>query len=144
MTAAKGELKHAIGQVASESGGMIVFDAVRVRDVPLLLVEALGGDQEARMLLQAVEHTLVKIRQAPQRLPMLCASCPRPVRDGSKFAIAVLRGAIEQPSQAIAMAVCERCGPTPGAIKAAATVGVRRFFPDARAIQVTHSDGGRA
>lgn len=132
MIGSKGELKRAVGQVAAEGGGMIVFDAVRVRDVPLLFAEALGGNQEARMILQAVEHALVKIKEAPQRRPMLCASCPRPVRNGDKFAVAVLRGATEQPSQAITLAVCLRCGPTPGAIKAAATVGVRRFFPDAR------------
>lgn len=144
MTASKSELKRAVGQVATEGGGVIAFDAVRVRDLPLLLGEALGGSQEARMLLQAVERALTKIKEAPQRRPMLCAACPQPVRHGDKFAVVVLRGAAADACQAITMAVCRRCGPTPGAIKAAAAVGVRRFFPDARAIEPTHENGGRA
>lgn len=144
MTASKAELKRAVGQVAIEGGGMIAFDAVRVRDLPRLLGEALSGNQEARMVLQAVEHALTKVKVAPQRRPMLCTSCPRPVRDGDKFAVVVLRGAAADACQAITMVVCHRCGPTPGAIRAAATVGVRRFFPDARPIETTHENGGRA
>lgn len=144
MTASKGVLKRAVAQVAAEGGGMIVFDAVRVRDVPLLLGEALAGSQEARMLLQAVEHALLKIKEASRSRPMLCGACPRSVRDGDQFAVAVLRGATAQPSQAITLAICRRCGPSPGAIRAAATVGIRRFFPDARPVEQTHFSAGRA
>ena len=144
MTTSKNELKRAVGQVATEGGGMIAFDAVRACDLPMLLGETLGGSQEARMPLQAVEHALNKIKEAPPRRPMLCASCPRPVRDGDKSAVVVLRGAAADACQAITMVVCRRCGPTPGAIKAAAAVGIRRFFPDARAVEATHEHGGRA
>lgn len=144
MSAAKSDLSRAVHQIAVEGGGALVFDAIRSHDIPLLIAEALAGCQEARTLLQAVEHTLRKLQHAPQRRPMLCLSCPKPVRDGDKYSVVVLRGAAEDACQAVTMVVCRRCGPTPGAIKAAATVGVRRFFPDARPVQQTHSEGGRA
>jgi len=144
MTGTKAELRQTVSHVAAEGGGMIAFTAIRSRDIPLLLLEALAGDKEACSLLQAVEHGLAKIKGAPRRRPMLCAACPRPVRGGDRFAIAVLHGAVAQPTRAITLAVCQRCGPTPGAIRAAATVGIRRFFPDARPVEQTHFSGGHA
>lgn len=144
MSTTKSELKRAVQQVAVEGGGLVAFDAVRSRDIPLLVAKLFAGSQEARTLLQAVEHALGKIKHVPQHRPMLCAACPQPVRDGDKFAVVVLRGAAEDACQAITMVVCRRCGSTPGAIKAAAAVGVRRFFPDARAIEPTHQTRGRA
>ena len=42
------------------------------------------------------------------------------------------------------MAICHRCGTTPGGIHAAAVASLRLIWPDARPIHVTHPDGGRA
>lgn len=144
MTASKSELSRAVQQVAVEGGGLLVFDALHVRDIPLLAMETLDGDREAGVLLHAVTDLMRKVTAAPQNRPMLCVSCPRAVRSGAKYSIAVLRGAADNATQAIAFVVCPRCGPTLGAVRAAATVAVRKFFPDARAVEPTHQDGGRA
>ena len=144
MSSTKAEIKQTVSRVAAEGGGMIAFTAIRSRDIPLLRLEALMGNVEACSVLQAVEHGLAKIRTAPRHRAMLCVTCPRPVRDGDRFALAVIHGAVEQPTQAVALAICHRCGPTPGAIHAATTVGIRRFFPEARTVETTHENGGRA
>ncbi len=77
MSTTKSELKRAVQQVAVEGGGLVAFDAVRSRDIPLLVAKTFAGSQEARTLLQAVEHALGKIKHVPQHRPMLCAGLPR-------------------------------------------------------------------
>lgn len=128
----KSELQAGVEKLAAESGGLLTMDAVRTCDLPHLLTDALFGDAEAQALVKPVMHVMSKVASAPKRRPMLCASCPRPLREGDKFAAVVVRGAVDDPTRAITMAVCRRCGPTLGAIKAAAAVGLRGVFPEAR------------
>lgn len=144
MSGPKSDLGCAVQQIVCEGGGLVTVDAIRTRDLAVLAADAWAGSPEASTLLEAVQFTLAKVRQAPQRRPMLCAACPRPVREGDRFAVAVLRGAAEDARQGVSMVICRRCSPTPGAIKAAAAVGVRRLSPDARLIEPTHQQGGRA
>lgn len=140
----KSALQRGVERLAVESGGLVKFIGIQKRDEPVLVADVLNGCPEAQRVLRAVVHARSKIAGAPKRRPMLCATCPKPLRDGDKYAVVVVFGAVDDPSEALTMAVCNRCGPTPGAINAAAAVGLRSIFPDARTVEPTHKTGGRA
>lgn len=140
----KAELQIGVEAVATESGGLLVLDAVRAKDVPHLLTDALFGDPEALALVGPVTQTMARVANAPKHKPALCVSCPRAVRPGGRFAVAIARAAIDSPTKALGFIVCDRCGRTPGAIRAAAAYGIKGIFPESRMVEPTHTEAGHA
>ncbi len=107
-----------VQRLHDEAAGIVHLDEVRQTDMPRLVVAGLNGSVEAGRLLLAVTDALRRIQGAPADTPMECASYGK-----------ALKG---------------RCGPTVGAIKAAATRSLRSIWPYVRPIEVTHPKGGRA
>lgn len=136
-------LRDGIQQVQVEAGGLLTLQIVQRADMPALILDAVAGSEEAVQLLRLTRDTLASIEAAPRRRPALCGSCPRVLR-GGQFAVVVARPACDDPTQGIAMAICARCGPDHGAIQAKAAVALARIWPDVRAIEVTHPNGGYA
>jgi len=136
-------LQEGVQRVSDEAGGLLTLQVIQQHDMPALMLDAVAGSDEAVQLLRLAKETLAGIEAAPRRRPMLCGACPRALRDG-RFAIIVAKPACDDPTQGIALAICPRCGPTYGAIQAAAAVALRRIWPDLRAITITHSKAGRA
>jgi hypothetical protein len=135
-------LRDGIQQVNDEAGGMLTLQVIERADMPAMIADALGGSAEAAQLLRLTNQVLANIQGAPRRRPMLCGSCPR-VLQGSRYAIIIARPACDDPTQGLSMAICPRCGPTHGAIQAAAAVALRRIWPNLRPVTITHP-GGRA
>jgi hypothetical protein len=144
-TAAAWRKEMAVGlqKMQAESGGVASLFVVRPCDAARLVACALAGNSEAAAVLQAVSRALDGIQRAPRRRPMLCASCPRPLRHG-RYAVAVAIPDSGEASQALALAVCTRCATDPAEIGQKAFAGFRRFWPDARTIQISHPGGGTA
>ncbi len=143
MTAAPEDWAASMRRIGEEAAGMVTLDVVRRCEMPDLLAEALAGDAEAAWLLRTVRHCLPLIRNAPAQAPMECACCCKPLRD-SRFAIGVVRPGTANPAHGLTLAICLRCGPTVGAIQAAAGKALRQLWPDLRLVTVTHPEGGRA
>ena len=137
------DLQEGVQRVHNEAGGLLRLQVIRRSDLPGLALDALAGDAEAAELLRQAQDTAAAIEAAPRHRLMLCGSCPRGLRD-RKYAIVIARPACADPTTALAMAICPRCGPTPGAIQAAARVALRAIWPELRDIQVTHPEGGQA
>lgn len=140
--ASKATLQAGVEAVTREAAGMMEVAVVRPSDVSVLLGEALAGSDEAALLLRLYTDTAAKIDKAPARARLLCVSCPRELRRGYSVAAALPHR--DNPHQAVAIAVCPRCGPDREAIQAKAMEGFQRIWPDLRPIQITHHDGGRA
>ena len=122
---------------------MLTLQVVQRADMPALIRDALAGSDEAVQILRLTRDTLASIEAAPRQKPMLCGSCPRALR-GGQYAVIIARPACDDPTQGIAMAICARCGPVRAAIEVKAAAALRRIWPNARAIEVTHPAGGPA
>ena len=136
-------LADGLARFQSEAGGMMELVVVRPTDAIDVMADALAGDGRAVCVLQAIEQAADAIRDAPRRLPMLCATCPRPLR-GSRYSFGVALPDSDRPTHGLALAVCTRCATERGDIQAKATAALRRVFPDLRPVTVTHPTGGRA
>jgi hypothetical protein len=113
---------------------------VRPIDVAALLISALAGDADAMRVCRVVIESQTRIVNAPKRLPMLCASCPRPLRKNA-YTIAVALPHRAAPMKALGMAVCTHCATEPEAIKAKALDALRRLWPGLRSFAITHPGG---
>lgn len=139
----KAALAAGLQRINVEAAGVIDLIVVRPIDAAEMLADAIAGSAEAMRLFRAISDASDRIAQAPKRTPMLCASCPRPLR-GSGYAFVVALPAVDRPEQALAMAVCTCCATEPDAIKAKAVDALRSIWPDLKPIAVTHPGGGRA
>lgn len=126
-----------------EAAGVLAVHVVQPADIPAILGFALAGDPQATRLATMLSQTLRGIQEAPRSRPMLCGSCPRPLRTG-RFAIVLTMPDRDNPSQGMALAICERCGSTDAVIRQRATVALRRLWPNVRPITVTDPVGGHA
>lgn len=143
MTAGSNTWAKDVQRLHNEAGGALAVQVVQLTDLPGMLGYALAGDPEAARVCTLVSGTLRRIRDAPRKRPMLCASCPAPLRNES-YAVVAAFPARSDASQGLGLAICQRCGTTPKAIRDKAVVALRRIWPDVRAVEVTHPDGGRA
>jgi hypothetical protein len=139
------EWRTGIRQVHDESGGVLDVTIVDSVTGAALLVAASFGDTEASAILYAVAQSATHVRQAPQRLPVLCICCPRPVkRVSTNTVFGVVAAAAPKPTGAIGFVFCEKCSNDRASLVAKATDGLRRLWPDLRSIEITHRNGGRA
>lgn len=74
---------------------------------------------------------------------MLCGSCPRPLLN-NEFSFVITRPACDDPINAVALAICRKCGTTREDIQQKAVIALRRIWPDLRPITITNPAGGRA
>jgi hypothetical protein len=139
-TAWRKEMAAGLENMQAQSGGVVSIFVVRQCDVISLLGGALGGDVASLKVLRAVNVANDRIEQAPRRKPMLCASCPRPLRH-SGYAVVVALPDNDEASQALTLAVCKHCATEPAAIGSKALDGFRRFWPDLRAFTVSAEAG---
>lgn len=136
-------LQDGVQRVNDEAGGLLELQVIQRTDLPALMLDALAGSSEAAQTLRLANDAVAGIQAAPRRRPMLCGCCPRALR-GGRYAVVLARPARDDAAQPLAMAICTKCGPDFGAIQAAATVALRRIWPDLRPITITHSKAGRA
>lgn len=146
-TPTKAGLKAHLTTIHTEAGGvggLLNLDVVVPADMPAMTLAMLDGDADAQRLFGQVTRTIADVHSAPRRSPKLCASCPRPVRQGDGFSIAVATPACFDPTQSIAFVICERCGLDKATVKMKAAQALQRFWPDLRDVSPTHAAGGRA
>ncbi len=139
MTAPLG-LAECIEQLHEDGGGVLDVRIIRHADVPSLLMRALAGDLEASQALSMAQRVIGGIQRAPRRRPMLCGACPGPLRN-SRYAVALVLPARDNPTNGLSFAICDRCGTSRPAIERAAQTALQRIWPKLRRITVTH-DGG--
>ena len=134
-----------VQRVSDESAGVLQLDIIQHADLPELLAHALLGDPEAVRLANMASDVLRGIAAAPRRKPMLCGSCPRPLKlKGYAFSLVFALPGRDQPSNVLSMAICHRCGTSHDAVQGKAVQALRRIWPDLRPITVTHPAGGQA
>ena len=139
----KAELGAAFQRINDQASGLLVVEAVLLEDMPGLFIEALAGNANALRVLRMVRQSVDRIERAPKNARMLCASCPRSLRQG-RYIVAAAFPSCDDPAEGMAMAVCDRCASTREQAVERATFGLRRVWPDLRPIAVTHPEGGKA
>ena len=132
-----------IRRLHDDAAGLLNLDVVRRCDAPGLMLAAAAGNADAARLLLDVNDFLARIQSAPAKSPMECGCCGKPLRQGS-YNLVVARPAEGDMAKGLGLAICYRCGTSLGAIKAAAITSLRLIWPQARCIEITHPDGGRA
>ena len=132
-----------IRRLHDAAAGLLNLDVVRRCDAPGLMLAAVAGSADAARLLLDVSDFLARIQSAPAAAPMECGCCGKPLRQG-RYNLVVARPAEGDTARGLGLAICYRCGTSLGAIKAAATTALRLIWPQARCIEITHHDGGRA
>ncbi len=134
---------EAVRQVHEEAAGVLSVVIVRQCDAVHLALDALSGDDTAAALLLQVNDCIQRIEGASARNRTQCGCCGANLASG-RYAVVIASPDVSDPSAGLGMAICRRCGPTVGAIKAAAMSALRLIWPDLRPVQVTHPEGGRA
>ena len=132
--------------IQADAGGMMTIVVVHPSEGPALLASAMAGNREALHLFQSVVQSLEGIAKAPKRKPMLCATCPRPLRKATGFSIAVAMPAKGDPSLGLCLAVCAHCADAtkPSAVTDKAMQALATIWPNLRPVTITHRSGGRA
>lgn len=142
--AARDDLVAGIRRVSEEAAGLLEIQAVMPGNVPELLGAALLGDPEAARLAGLVCDALRRIERAPKGKGMLCVSCPRTLRR-RRFALVFAVPRRDAPHEGVSLAVCDRCGPDHAAVMDKAGAGLRKLWPDLRALPgPVHSVTGHA
>lgn len=143
MSAAPSTLNKAIAHVQAESGGVLALYVIRPDDTEHLFAGVLAGDAEATQVFVAATEMLQRIHAAKATTPMQCGCCGSDLQP-RRFALAIATPDVADPSAGLGLAICRRCGSSPGRIKAAALVALRLIWPGGRFVTPTHPDGGRA
>jgi hypothetical protein len=139
----RAEWRSAMHMVREESGGLFRLFCIPPEDIPGLMSSSLCGDTQAAVLMRAVADTMKHIKEAPRRLPALCGCCPRPL-SGPDFVVCVAVPERDDPSRALAFALCNRCGANPETRQEKALLALTSLWPTGRSVAITHPTGGRA
>jgi hypothetical protein len=139
----KKRFQKGIADFQREASGMLAMFVATEADLFPLLVDTLAGDELAGRLARCVVDTISQIESAPRHQPILCASCPRPVRGTAYFIVLALPGT-GMPRRGLGHAVCPRCAKTRDEAEEKALVAIQKIWPDLRKIRVTHPEGGVA
>ncbi len=142
MKAEPSPLAEGIARVHDEAAGMLALDVILYTDVPRLAAAALDGCQDTARLLIALGSALRQIGAAPANNPAECGCCGAALRPG-RFAIVIARPNICDPVHGLGTAICTRCGPTRGAVRAAAVRALQLIWPGARHV-IPHETAGHA
>lgn len=129
-----------IRSVHAEAAGLMSLHAFRQLDAVPLLARAMCGEVEAMRLSLALCEALGQIHNAPRRRPMLCGSCPRPLRQGN-FAVVIAAPERTDPTNCVTLGICKKCAVEIDDIKAKAVLAFRKIWPDARPITIDHPGG---
>jgi len=140
----RAELEASLRGLHEESGGLLHLDIVLQADLPDLTLAVMCGEAGAQILFGQVVRAVADVHGAPRKSPKVCGSCPRRVRRGDHFSVAIATPVCDDPTNALALVICRKCGTDRVAVQAAAALGVRKIWPDLRDVLITHSEGGRA
>ena len=138
------ELEDGLHILRTQGAGMLELEVIQPSESMALLLCARAGSDRARRTLTPVMSLLKSIGEAPRKTPRLCGSCPRAVRRNSKFSVVVAWPSCDTPSQALALAICERCATDHAGVEVKATTALRRLWPNLTPVRLTHGAGGRA
>lgn len=132
-----------IRAVETEAAGVVSVEVIRPIEAAELMVEAMSGNAESEKRLRVIARAAKRIAATRStRRPSLCASCPRALLD-NKFAFVIAVPTCDDPTNALALAVCRKCGTSTDQIQRKATFALKKLWPHLRPIYV-HPTGGRA
>ena len=108
------------------------------------LADAARGDRHAARVLAGVNDLLHQLDAAPRRAPLLCASCPAPIRPELSCSFVLHLPEDQRVLYAFALGICRRCGTSRAEVRRRAVLALRRELPGLRVVEPTHASGGRA
>jgi len=136
-------LADCLANLRTESGGAVDLFIVRPVDAPDVVAHALASDPLAVKVFEALANASRAVEAAPKKRPLLCATCPRPLR-GTAFAFGLVLPMRDDPRSGAAFGICVRCATPVEALQANATKALHKLWPDLVPIEVSHPEGGRA
>jgi len=116
----------------------------RPPDALRFVAEAARGDRHAARVLVVVNDALHRLDAAPRKAPLLCASCPAPIRPEVACSFVLSLPQDERVLYAFALGICRRCGTSRVEVRRRAVLALRRELPNLHLVDLTHASGGRA
>lgn len=116
----------------------------RPPDALRFIADAARGDRHAARVLLGVNDALHQLDAAPRRAPLLCASCPAPIRPKVACSFVLHMPEDQRVLYAFALGICRRWGTSRAEVRHQAVLAFRRELPDLRVVEATHANGGRA
>lgn len=136
-------LSDCLTDLRHEAGGAIELVIVRPIDAPDVLARAVAGDPEAVKVFGALTNAARAVEDAPKKKPVLCATCPRPLR-GTGYTFGIVLPMRDDPQSGVAFGICVKCGTSLEALQVKATKALHKIWPDLVPVEITHPGGGRA
>ena len=136
-------LSNGLASLHREAGGAVELIVIRPVDAPDVVAHALAGDPYAVKVFEALANASRLVDAAPKRKPLLCATCPRPLR-GTAFSFGIVLPMRDDAQSGVAFGICTKCGTSLDALQVKATAALYKIWPDLVPIEVTHPSGGRA
>lgn len=129
-----------VREVHAAAGGALDLYYVTPADLPRLIFGATVGDLEATALTRATLDTVRHINDAPTSKAALCGCCDNEIK-GTAF-IVIVASPMGKPlagSRAVCSALCVTCQTD---VRQNALRSIRRIWPEARHVTVTHGERG--
>lgn len=133
-----------LNRMARQGGGLMRVHIVPAEDGPGLVAAAEWGDRFSLCLLRIITDSETRMRAAPKRRPVLCLTCPSPIRECRGVTFIVCLPESDDPRDGVASAVCRKCArhsDLPGTVIQRLR---QHIWPGLRRIDVTHNDAGHA
>jgi len=137
------ELREAVARLRTDSGGTFELIIIRPGDLRRLCVDAALGSEDAARLATMALRAVENVVSAPRKKPALCGCCPRAVRKRNRYAIGLALPWTDGPAHGIAFVLCEKCA-ADSDLLARGIAAMKRIWPDARPVTLTHPAGGQA
>jgi hypothetical protein len=137
------EWRDGVQAVNDEAAGLLRLQFFAPIDAAPLALGALAGDTRSAGILLAIADCLRHVRNAPAAEPILCLTCPAPVRQTIGTVVCLAIPETERPTNAIASALCPNCAKRPDR-DGRAVVAFRGIWPNLRPATITHPAGGHA
>ncbi len=130
--------------IAIAASGVFTLEILSHGDLPRLIAAAVDGQAGAASTLAVIGAYGQRFEAALRTNSLPCDRCGSQLQRGCFSFVIALPSENPAPAAAICLALCQACAPSPAVAEQAALAALRKVWPQARKLALTHPGGGRA
>ena len=133
------DLADGLTRIHAEAAGVLRLELIRPHDAVALTLGTLAGDPEAARRLRAIIECGQRVWRQRHRKPVICLCCDWRLRDTKGITFTLAFPAVDDPTIAVAAAICARCGATDtDTMLTHAAEAFKAIWPGLRPLEITH------